>query len=344
MDRTIRVRSSRLDRTAAELEVLGREKESKLEAAGIIHGLLFRGICIAPALEEGKLGYFSPSDQSIVISEETVTNCSVDTVRNIFLHELAHAMDWNISGAISGHSVLFRQYCRMLGADPGFEKSRVRTGISTGRSRKDRIRKLLALSSSPFENEAAEAIRKAKQLMAEAGIEAVDDDDKRICMVPLYEARRFPFSVRQLLSYISSSTGVYIVVSWNGESKQAIAYGSLEETEASIYLYDYLISATEREIRKLRARGEKVSKDSFLRGVISELSGKTAEAASDNALVAIRDENMHLAHEIVFPGTRISHRTLRSHGGDAASFSRGRGFGGKLDIPSRIERKKIGAE
>ena len=344
MDRTIRVRSSRLDRTAAELEALGREKESELEAAGAIHGPLFRGICIAPALEEGRLGYFSPSDQSIVISEDAVTSCSGETVRNIFLHELAHAMDWNISRSISGHSVLFRQYCRMLGMDPGFEKSRIRTGISADRSRKEKIRKLLALSSSPFENEAAEAIRKAKMLMAEAGLEDAEEADNRICMVPLYEGRRFPFSIRQLLSFISSSTGVYVVVSWNGESKQAIAYGSLEETEAAIYLYDYLVSATEREIRKLRAGGEKVSKDSFLRGVISELSGKTAETSSDNALVAIRDENMRLTHEIVFPDTRISHRTLRSRGGDAASFSRGRGFGGKLDIPSGIGRKKIGAE
>ena len=344
MDRTIRVRSSRLDRAAAELEALGREKESKLKAEGIINGPLFRGICIAPALEEGKLGYFSPSDLSIVISEDAVISCSGDTVRNIFLHELAHAVDWSISGAISGHSVLFRQYCRMLGTDPGFEKSRIRTGISADRSRKEKIRKLLALSSSPFENEAAEAIRKAKMLMAEAGMEAAEEDDKRICMVPLYEARRFPFSIRQLLSYISSSTGVYIVVSRNGDSKQAIAYGSLEETEAAIYLYDYLISATEREVRKLRAGGEKVSKDSFLRGVLSELSEKTAETSSDNALVAIRNENMHLAHEIVFPDTRISHRTLRSHGGDASSFSRGRGFGEKLDIPSGISRKKIGAE
>ena len=180
--------------------------------------------------------------------------------------------------------------------------------------------------------------------MARDGISLDERPDRKIYMVPMYQAKRFPFFIRMLLSYISDTTGFYIVISQDERAKTAVAYGSLEETEASIYLYDYLISATEREVRKLRAGGEKVSKDSFLRGVLSELSEKTAETSSDNALVAIRNENMHLAHEIVFPDTRISHRTLRSHGGDASSFSRGRGFGKKLDIPSGISRKKIGAE
>ena len=90
MDRTIRVRSLITDRAEAELSALGRRKEEELEEAGIISSPLFHGICIAPSPEEGRLGYFSASSRLIVIDEAVIEECSQETVRNIFLHELAH--------------------------------------------------------------------------------------------------------------------------------------------------------------------------------------------------------------------------------------------------------------
>ena len=341
MERTITVRSCIIDGISRKLTALGREKEEDIRRMGIASTPLFRGICIAPALEDGRLGYFSTADMSIIISESVAEECSEETVQNIFLHELAHALDYSINGRLSGHSAGFRECCRILGVDPGFEKSRVRTGLEERKEKKDRIRKLLALSSSPFENESAEAIRKAKMLMAKDGITLTDDKEERIYMVPLYTAKRYPFSIRQLLSYISNTTGVYIVISEGREGKTAFAYGTLEETEASIYLYDYLIGAAECEIKRIRAENGKVSKDSFLRGAIAVLSERTADEGIDNALIAIQSENMRLTKKIVFPETRIRLTTMRSHGGDAESYSKGRGFGSRLTVPSGIERRRI---
>ena len=48
-------------------------------------------------------------------------------------------------------------------------------------------------------------MKKAKDLMARDGITLEKTENERIYMVPLYEARRFPFSIRSLLAYISSS-------------------------------------------------------------------------------------------------------------------------------------------
>ena len=339
MERTITVRSFRIDKEEAELKAFGKLKEAELEERGIIKSTLFDAVRIAPSLEDGKLGYFSPQEHLIVISEDIIDSCSEDTVRNIFLHELAHALDTALHGKLSGHSALFRECCSILGVDEGFEKSRVRTGIIDRTEKKNRIRKLLALSSSPFENEAAEAIKKAKALMAKDGITL--ESEEKIYMVPLYEARRFPFSIRSLLAYISNITGVYIVISKDGETKKAIAYGSLEETEASIYLYDYIISATEREIMKLRKNGEKISKDSFLSGALSKLSSKTSDTASDNALVVIRDENKRLAKKIVYSDTKLKTTVTRPHGGDYSSFRKGAGFGAKMTVPSAIAHKEL---
>ena len=340
MDRTIRVRSSRLDRAAAELEALGREKESKLKAEGIINGPLFRGICIAPALEEGKLGYFSPSDLSIVISEDAVISCSGDTVRNIFLHELAHAVDWSISGAISGHSVLFRQYCRMLGTDPGFEKSRVRTGISADRSRKEKIRKLLALSSSPFENEAAEAIRKAQKLMLEGSTEA---EERVIYTSELYEAKRLPFWTRELAWYASSSSGVYSIIVPRDDSRVITIHGSVEEIELAIYIFDYIISASDQEIRRMRREGRAVSRGSFICGAVDTLSEKTRGQTEEGALIAIGRENEELAKALIYSKSKV--RTSYSRTSiNRNSYDLGHDFGNRIDISRSRRIKLIGTE
>ena len=336
MDRTIRASSSMIDKQIGKLWDLYKDKTAELH----IQQQIVSVILAVPILPGNILAMFRPDDKAITIIEDVLISNPED-MENIFLHELAHALDYSINGRLSGHSAGFRECCRILGVDPGFEKSRVRTGLGERKEKKDRIRKLLALSSSPFENESAEAIRKAKMLMAKDGITITDDKEERIYMVPLYTAKRYPFSIRQLLSYISNTTGVYIVISEGREGKTAFAYGTLEETEASIYLYDYLIGAAECEIKRIRAENGKVSKDSFLRGAIAVLSERTADEGIDNALIAIQSENMRLTKKIVFPETRIRLTTMRSHGGDAESYSKGRGFGSRLTVPSGIERRRI---
>ncbi len=341
MERIITARSLKTDHAESELTALGRTKEKELEEGGVIRQPVFNAVYITPPLEDGKLGYFSPSGLVIVISEEVVEKCDHETVVNIFLHEFAHALDYAINGYLSGHSPFFRECCRIAGVDRGFEKSHVRTGLEREKERTDRIRKLMALSSSPFANEAAEALKKAKELMAKEGIPMKRSPDVRIYMVPLYQAKRFPFSIRMLLSYISTITGVYIVISQEGDMKTAIAYGSVEETETSIYLYDYLVAGAEEEVRRLRKQGEKVSKDSFLRGAVSELTRKTQNTAADTAIMQIRTENMKLTKKIVFPDTKLTRRVSRSHGGDSESYSKGVGYGSKLNIDPAIGRREL---
>ena len=340
MERIIRVRSLLIDRDEQSLTALGRAKEEELRKCGLIASPLFKAVCIAPMLQEQRLGYFSPSDLLIVISEE-ITRSSEETMRNIFLHELAHALDYYLHGVLSGHGALFRECCAAVGVDPGFEKNHVRTSLVKNNEKKNRIRKLLALSSSPFENEAAEAIRKAKALMARDGITLDERQDRKIYMVPMYQAKRFPFFIRMLLSYISDTTGVYIVISQDERAKTAVAYGSLEETEASIYLYDYLIGEMEREIRERRRNGEHISKDSFISGAIAELSRKTSDTVSDTALTAIKAENRKMAKEIIFPDVKLRRRSAVSHGGDAESYAKGLGFGTTLSIPMSIGHKAL---
>ena len=89
MDRTIRVRSTLTDRKEEELERLGREKEAELRAGGVTATHLFTSVCIAPDLEKGRLGYFSPHGRLIVISENLAWGDDGSALRGVFLHELA---------------------------------------------------------------------------------------------------------------------------------------------------------------------------------------------------------------------------------------------------------------
>ena len=206
MERIITVRSTRLDNAEKKLEALGREKEEELKGKGVIkvYDSLFSRILIAPSLTDRKLGYFSPTDKLIVISEEILNSASWHDTENIFIHELGHALAFRLYKDLD-HSASFRDCCSLLGLEKGFEKSKVKLAAKETEKEKDRIRKLLALSSSPFENEAAEAIKKAKSLMARGSISLDEDREERIYMVPLYQAGRFPYYARVLMNYISES-------------------------------------------------------------------------------------------------------------------------------------------
>lgn len=343
VERIITVRSTRLDNAEKKLEALGREKEAELRGKGVIKGYdsLFSRILIAPSLTDRKLGYFSPADKLIVISEEMLNSASWHDTENIFIHELGHALAFRLYKDLD-HSASFRECCSMLGLEKGFEKSKVKLAAKETEKEKDRIRKLLALSSSPFENEAAEAIKKAKSLMARGSISLDEDREERIYMVPLYQAGRFPYYARVLMNYISESTGVYIVTSYNQDgTKTSVAYGTLEETETSIYLWDYLVSSAEREIEKLRKMGKHITKDSFIRGAVLALSSRTADADDDTALALIRNENKEKTQRMIFADMKITTRSYYSRGGDAASFRQGEGFGSKLSIPEKIGRRRI---
>ena len=126
MERIITARSLRLDKAESELTELGRSWERSLISKGIIYAPLFSALIISPSPEGGRLGYFEAPSRLIVISEAVLDSASASDARSIMLHELAHALDYALHGFLSGHSPSFRECCRMLGLDPGFEKSRVR--------------------------------------------------------------------------------------------------------------------------------------------------------------------------------------------------------------------------
>ena len=339
MQRTIRVRSAAADNWIRRLRNLESEKE---KALGISPPLAEK-IFISPMTKEDRLGFFRPDVLAIVISESLIAGGREEDTENIFLHELAHALDYRENGT-TGHGPSFRTCCRRLGLEEGFDKSRVRLNDKKRKSTGERIKKLLALSSSPFENESAAAIRKAQQLMMEYGNHTAGDE--KICEVPLLTSSRFSLGTKAVLAFVEKESGVFLLYAPSEDGRRsAMAYGSLDEVEFALYLTDYLLSSAEREIRRLRREGEHISRDSFMDGMIRIISGTASKAGTDTALVSLRNRNEESARRIVYPDTALHKRRIRSSSlFDDSSYGRGSTFARNLDIKASRRTRLIGDE
>ncbi len=334
MDRTIRSVSHIIDHKINRLWGIYREKKARL---GISEEFI-TAVFAVPDLPDNALAMFRPEDRIITITEEVLVRGSEENSGNVFLHELAHALDWHLHRK-AGHGPSFRECCRILGLPPEFSKRQVRLSIDKDNSRREKIKKLMALSSSPFENEAAEAIKKAQKLMLE-GTGPAEDEYRHIYTSELYEAVRLPFWTRELAWYASRSSGVYsIIVPINGRRILTV-HGSVEEIELAFYIFDYVVSAAEREIKRIRSEGRAISKGSFICGAVDVLKERTEGTAEGKALMEMSRNNEVLAKELIYRTAKISTAYARTSI-NRSSYDLGHDFGRSLDIRKGTERKLI---
>lgn len=299
---------------------------------------LYRALFFAHMDNDDKLGYFAPSDEIIILSE-SLLDYPISEVRNIFIHECAHAVDYYVHASMTGHSPFFRDVCSKLGIDKGFEKARIKGDVKVKAKAREKLDKLLALSSSSFENEAIVALEKARELIKKASLEE-DTDEEKIYFVNVYEKGRTATYVIYISKIVSENTGVFFVKDHKGGSVALTAYGSLEQCESALYLFDYLMSALDDEVARLRKSGHRVSKDSFMAGAYDAIKKKTS-GGNDNAIVAsIKLETEEKARRIAFKDTSL--RTTHSRVTvDKNSFDSGSSFGRDLDLSGEMQ-KRIG--
>ncbi len=340
MDRNIKVIGEREERVRTLLHPIEKEaKEKAFKYYGIIRPL-YSGIFFASMEKEDKLGAFIPSSDIIVLSEELL-DYPLSVIRNVYLHECAHAIDFIFNPSMTGHSSYFRDICDKLGVEKGFEKAKVREDITLKMKKREKLDKLMALTSSSFENEALIAFQKARELVKKAKLE--DDlntieKEEKIYMVDLYEKKRIATYITYISAIVTDSTGTYNVKNHTGESVILRAHGSLEQCESALYLFDYLISALDNEVARLRKSGKKISKDSFMAGVYTTIKKKTQDSASTSLVKSIKMENQTKAMKLVFKDSTITSRSSNIKL-DSGSFSSGATFGESLDLSAEKQKK-----
>ncbi|MGN1190739.1 MAG: DUF2786 domain-containing protein [Candidatus Ornithospirochaeta sp.] len=346
MDQTIRVTGEKETEVRARLAEVEHSLKNTIRRRWYIDYPIYKAFFFVVFTEKDKLGEFDSQQKIILLSEDLIYQ-DFSVLKNVFLHEAAHALDSALNGYSSGgHTPRFREYCAALGVEDGFDKAKVKHKLEEDAKVKERMAKLMAMSSSPFENEAMVALSKARKLLLENS-ELLNKDEKRedkIYDVELFEGGRIPTYATRLAQFVGKATGVYILKLLGTENGSVLkAYGSLDEVEAALYLFGNLLSSLDEEITKLRKEGYKVTKDAFVLGACPEMEKKLRkeDSSSDNALVTIQNENKSRTHRLCFKNDGGFRRSTSHTKYDPKSMMLGQEFGKSMDISSTMGRKEI---
>jgi hypothetical protein len=158
---------------------------------------------------------------------------------------------------------------------------------------KDKVRKLLALSKSGNENEAAAALEKANKLMEEY---AIDEKDVRL------ESGR----VKSTKTYVVWKAVIANAVSWlygchsyrdGGEGERVFTGESLDVFMAC-EMYSYLIDAVERCAKKnIRKNAKYKFRQSFKYGMACRIYNRIEQAGNSCSWSPRRNEKIEAAGE-----------------------------------------------
>lgn len=294
-------------------------------------------------LTGSRLGEYLPDSRTVFLSEELLKgSASYEQLLSIALHEAAHAVQHQNYG-YTAHDQLFREICHRLGTEDGYEKARI---TLTRQSRMlERIRKLEALSDSPFEAEAQSALLKARQLMAENSLEDTAEADS-IYETDLYEGGKIYQKQKALSRMVAAITGIFVISLHTEPFSGVRGYGSHEELEVASYLWDVLERSIDKELSGRRKDnpylyGGMQGTVNFYLGaassVIARYSAKEEEA-NTRAIVLAGRKNEEKASRIVFSENRIVRKKSYYRKNDGV-YSAGAEFGAKVEIRKPIRSK-----
>lgn len=330
--------------TAASKELserLYRDIQKKTAETG--HTARIASIFFAP-LPKGRLGQYSSDSSAIFLSEALLEGSDYTQLLAIALHEAAHAIELTEYG-YTAHDKLFRDICRDLGVDEGYERAKV--DVSRQSRILERIKKLEALSSSPFEAEAQSALVKARQLMAENSLgENTTSNKDFVYETDLYEGGKVYQKQKALSRMVQAITGIFVITIHYDEFTGIRGYGSYEELEVASYLWDVLERSIDKELNKRRRekpylfQGITATANFYLgaaEAIIERYSAKEEEATT-RAIVLAGEKNREKAQRLVF--TREHIRTKRSYyRRNDNAYNAGAAFGAKVEIRKPIKRE-----
>jgi hypothetical protein len=138
-----------------------------------------------------KLGIAEPETWTIQLKSTFAAAHRFDTVRDVFLHEVAHlwASVYPEGQRETSHGPIFRSLCELLGADPhatnknspsfGPESNKLTDSKDPQDQLRVKVQKLLALAKSPFPEEARAAASKASELITRHNLARIEEDRER---------------------------------------------------------------------------------------------------------------------------------------------------------------------
>ena len=210
----------------------------------------------------------------------------------------------------------------------------------------ERIRKLLALSTSSNEFEAAEAAAKAQELLLKYNLSMATVDVPETDAVDRVNWLCPDQTWQQVLVNGIATTNLCQVVRYDSKSKLAI-FGSMSNVEVVEYLYSYLAAAIDRLCQD-KCKGQGVAyKNAWRQGAIHTVCQKLREgieqfkAASPQsmALILVKDKAVIDRCNIDFPYlTKVGKATVSN----TAGYYQGRADGQGIAIRQGLRTNAVG--
>ena len=318
--------SEEVSEAIRELVTLGMEAKKKLKVhiPSCVPKVMFS------ELDEEKLGYYDMSQNIIVLSVELLGSDIIEIRNNVYLHELAHWAD-TILNKSSAHDKTFRDICIDLGADPDYSRATVKGYFEKRAKVRSKVEKLIALSSSDFEGEADSALAKAQTLMEKYNIKYTESDSEdEIFGVDVYSSSRMDVWRTLLIKVIADITGTFCLTRHTIDGKILSFYGSAEQVESALYLWEQLTYNIEIEYNKIKKTvSGNVRPAEIHNGIVLGLRRKVSSSFC-SSLIPSQKKNEKIYCRIT--GAKLTHSSIKS--GQGSQFHAGMSSGAAMAVPT----------
>ncbi|MCB9869415.1 MAG: DUF2786 domain-containing protein [Planctomycetes bacterium] len=300
-----------------------------------------------------ELGSWDRDKRLLAISSTHLLQDPWHEVMDTLRHEMAHQYADEVLGATAErpHGDAFHRACSILRVSPA-ASARPGDGDPRPASSRDKafavIQKLLALTSSPNENEAATAMRKAHELLVKHNIELVElDQQRRFEVRQLGEVRRrhhaFEFRLGSILNSFFFVRVIWVpafCVRTMVEGTVMEVSGTPENLQMAEHVHTYLSRVLEplwQEHRRTSGLPGNRQRLRYFSGVLSGFFGKLREQSEsirqERGLVFRGDAELDAFHRWRNP----TMRTERTGGRWSEAFEAGRRDGAHVRIERPLE-------
>jgi len=305
-----------------------------------------------------KLGQFSPTHYQIALHKKLMYLAKDDVLRDIIRHELGHLYTFIKWGpTVEDHGKEYHELCRSFGWGESVYRAYSDLEIDNAllppdesfTKIKERIEKLMALSSSNNSNEAQVATAKANEYLLKYNLKNIQNNtEAETCVLGVYKARRMNATINALYDIIAHFY-VQPVLNRSKEGVSLEVVGSRINVETA----DYLVKCLCHEFERLWSLAAKENpnmkgvskKNSYIKGLSSGFvqkiknEKKPFEASHGSELIVLRDA---LKEQVSLAYPRLSRQNASQASTCASASAKGFSDGMKLKLKKGIKQGSLG--
>jgi len=335
-------------------DIVNNEMNLKMDRSRVLYKNVLYPLNIVVFEDNSRLGYFDSRTYELGLSKKLMFQAKDKVLKNIIRHELAHFIAYILHGSHVMHGDEFKNICRSYNWDTEVERAYGNVVLENDKIEGDlkteklleRLKKLLALTSSDNPHERELATLKANQLLLEHNLDMTRQthaEDETVYVKRVLEASRK--QTKHVAIYEILKTFFVSPVFNHG---RGIFYLEVIGDKTSVELAEYVAHFLDLELENMWKDASKnnptfkglAAKNSFFRGVskgyIEKIESQKKKSAQSFELALI-EKNLAAQMKTVY--SRIGHSSMSAgshhHGANAAGIESGRNLSIKPGVSNK---------